>query len=303
VESEAELANLAALAAEMGKAARVALRVNPDVDPKTHVYTTTGKRETKFGVDLERARRVFDEYGSIPSVELVGLHLHLGSPVNTVEPYIASITKALTLIDELGRDGHRVRALNLGGGFGAYYESEEAPTASEYARRIVPLLQDRGLEVLLEPGRSIAANAGIILTRVLYTKASGERQFVIVDASMTELIRPALYGSFHSVWPVMPLDGMLPTLRGGASASDGLQLVDIVGPVCESGDFIAKGRRIPKVSRGELLCVFSAGAYGFVMSSQYNSRPRSPEVLIDGASTRLIRRRETYDDLVGPERL
>ena len=175
--------------------------------------------------------------------------------------------------------------------------------ASEYARRIVPLLEGVGLEVLLEPGRSIAANAGIILTRVLYTKASGDRQFVIVDASMTELIRPALYGSFHFVWPVTPLDGLLPALRGGESHSYGLQLVVIVGPVCESGDFIAKDRRLPKVSRGDLLCIFSAGAYGFVMSSQYNSRPRSAEVLVDGARARLIRRRETYDDLVSPERL
>jgi diaminopimelate decarboxylase len=167
----------------------------------------------------------------------------------------------------------------------------------------VPLLEGRALEVLLEPGRSIAANAGMILTRVLYTKASGERQFVIVDASMTELIRPALYGSFHSVWPVSPRDGILPIHKGGASYSDGLQLVDIVGPVCESGDFIARDRRIPQVSRGDLLCIFSAGAYGFVMSSQYNSRPRSAEVLVDGRSARLIRRRETYDDLVAPERL
>jgi diaminopimelate decarboxylase len=303
IESEAELANLGTLATEARAVARVALRVNPDVDPQTHVYTTTGKRETKFGVDLERARQVFKESARQPGIDLAGIHLHLGSPVNTIEPYVTSITKALGLIDELRQDGHEIRAINLGGGFGAHYEDEEAPPASAYAERIVPLLESRNLEVLLEPGRSIAANAGALLTRTLYTKASGDRQFLIVDAAMTDLIRPALYGSFHFVWPVQPRDGFVPPRRSADLRPEGSVLVDIVGPVCESGDFLAKDRRLPPVSRGDLICVFSTGAYGFVMSSQYNSRPRAAEVLVDSAKAELIRRRETYDDLVAAERL
>jgi len=302
-ESEAELENLAAQAASRGTRARVALRVNPDVDPHTHVYTTTGKRETKFGVDLVRARNVFREFHARPSLDLCGIHLHLGSPVNSVEPYVESITKALALIDQLRDDGFGVRAINIGGGFGAHYDGSEAPPAAAYAERIVPLLVDRGLEVLVEPGRSIAANAGVLLTRTLYTKASGDRQFVIVDAAITELLRPALYGSFHFVWPVRPSGGLTPPSRSHGLSMDGTVLVDVVGPVCESGDFLAKDRRLPPVARGDVLCVFSTGAYGFVMSSQYNSRPRVPEVLVEGDEAKLIRRRETYDDLVVAERL
>ncbi len=303
VESEAELDNLACLAAQRGIRARAALRVNPDVDPHTHVYTTTGKRETKFGVDLERARRAFQMFHGRVGLDLCGVHLHIGSPVNSVAPYVQAIDKALELIDLLRGDGIRIDAINIGGGFGAHYEGSEAPAASVYAERIVPLLRDRNLEVLLEPGRCIAANAGVLLTRVLYTKSSGDRRFIIVDAAITELIRPALYGSFHFVWPVLPADGITPPSRSRDTCAEGAALVDVVGPVCESGDFLAKNRRLPPVERGDLLCVFSAGAYGMVMSSQYNSRPRAAEVLIDGATTRLIRRRETFDDLVALERV
>jgi diaminopimelate decarboxylase len=303
VESEAELHNLASIAAATGKPARAALRVNPDVDPKTHVYTTTGKRETKFGADLERARRAFSECSGRPGVDLCGIHLHIGSPVNTIEPYVESIGKGLALIDELRCDGHSIRAINIGGGFGAHYDGGEAPPALAYAERIVPLLRGRGLTVLLEPGRSIAANAGVLLTRTLYTKASGDRQFVIVDAAITELIRPALYGSFHFAWPVKPKDGAVPPDRRADIHLPESVLVDIVGPVCESGDFLAKDRWLPPVVRGDLVCIFSAGAYGFVMSSQYNSRPRAAEVLVDGEAVQLIRRRETYDDLVAAERI
>jgi len=303
VESEQELGNLAAIAASMGQVAPAALRVNPDVDPKTHVYTTTGKRETKFGVDLERARAVFGAFRGRSGLDLAAIHVHLGSPVNTIEPYVESIQKTLALIDQLRADGHTIRALNIGGGFGAHYEGSEAPAAAEYARAIVPLLAERGLEVLLEPGRSIAANAGILLTQVLYTKASGEREFIIVDAAMTELLRPALYGAFHFAWPVAPAFGQIPGSRSIDEKPDRSQLVDIVGPVCESGDFLAKDRFLPPVSRGDLICIFSAGAYGSVMGSQYNSRCRPAEVLVDGAACRLIRRRETYDDLVAMERV
>jgi diaminopimelate decarboxylase len=312
VESEGELENIGAIARTRGATAtstgipapvRCALRVNPDVDPRTHVYTTTGKRETKFGVDLERARRVFHETRGMAGIDLSALHLHIGSPVNTVEPYVQSIMRALTLVDQLRSDGFEVRAMNIGGGFGAHYDGSEAPPAANYAERIVPLLSNRGLDVLLEPGRSISANAGVLLTRVLYTKQSGDKRFIIVDAGITELIRPALYGAFHFAWPVEPHGGLVPPSRRKDLNVPGSQLVDIVGPVCESGDFLAKDRHLPPVKRGDLICLFSAGAYGFVMSSQYNARPRAAEVLVEGDAARLIRRRETYDDLVAGERI
>lgn len=303
VESEAELENLSRIASRLGYAARAALRINPDVDPHTHVYTSTGKRETKFGVDLERAQRVFREFGGRKGLDLSGLHLHIGSPVNRVEPYIEAIHKTLELIDRLSRDGFEIRVLDIGGGFGAHYDDSEAPPAAAYAEQIVPLLKDRGLRIFLEPGRSIIANAGVLLARTLYTKASGDRQFVIVDAAITDIIRPALYGSFHFAWPARPRGGLIPPRRSASLDLAGTQLVDIVGPVCESGDFLARDRRLPPVERGDLICIFTAGAYGFVMSSQYNSRPRAAEVLIEGDRLRLIRRRETYEDLVAAERL
>jgi len=302
VESEAELANIASIASSAGKTARCALRVNPDVDPHTHVYTTTGKRETKFGVDLDRARRVFRDSADAKGIRLAGIHLHIGSPVNTIEPYVQSITKGLALIDDLRREGFAIEAINLGGGYGAHYDGDEAPPASAYAEHIVPLLRDRDLHVLVEPGRSITANAGVLLTRTLYTKSSGDKEFVIVDAAVNDLLRPALYGAFHFAWPVKPAAGAVPASRSADLAPEGSQLVDIVGPVCESGDFLAKDRHLPPVTRGDLICIFSAGAYGFVMSSQYNSRPRAAEVLVDGDRATLIRRRETYDDLVAAER-
>jgi diaminopimelate decarboxylase len=254
------------------------------VDPHTHVYTSTGKRETKFGVDLARARRVFREFGRRPGLDLCGLHLHIGSPVNRVEPYVEAIHKTLELMDRLSREGFAIRALDIGGGFGAHYDDDEAPPAAAYAERIVPLLSDRVLRVFLEPGRSIIANAGVLLTRTLYTKASGDRHFVIVDAAITDMIRPALYGAFHFAWPVTPRGGMIPSRRSASLSPPGASLVDIVGPVCESGDFLAKDRRLPPIERGDLICIFTAGAYGFVMSSQYNSRPRAAEALVEGES-------------------
>lgn len=302
VESEEELANIACIAEQMGRVARVALRINPDVDPHTHVYTTTGTRETKFGVDLERALRVFDASRETPGVRINGIHLHLGSPVNSVDPYVKSVKKALTLIDELRRAGHEITTLNMGGGFGAHYANDEAPPAIAYAEAVVPILKSHDLQILLEPGRSIAANSGVLLTRVLYRKASGDKAFVIVDAAMTDLIRPALYGAYHFAWPVAPPESLIPPTRDPTVSMPGLELVDIVGPVCESGDFLAKDRRLPPMQGGNLVCIFSAGAYGFTMSSQYNSRPRAAEVLVEGNSARLIRRRENYDDLVAAER-
>ena len=298
VESEAEFENLSGIAAETGATGRAALRVNPDVDPKTHRYTTTGKKETKFGVDLERAERFFAAYGHDDNVALDGIHLHIGSPVYSPGPYVDAITKALGLIDRLRQAGFEVRCLNIGGGYAADYGTDRAPTAAEYAAEIVPLLRGRGLEVILEPGRQISGNAGILLARTLYVKSGGDRRFAIVDAAMTELIRPALYGGFHFIWPVR---SETPPEISADYAPAGSVTMDVVGGVCESADFLAKDRLLPEIQRGDLLAVFTVGAYGFVMSSQYNSRPRAAEVLVEGDAWRVIRRRETYEDLLRPE--
>ncbi len=301
VESESELAVLADIAAARGAAVRAALRINPDVDPRTHRYTTTGMKESKFGVDLERAQAAFDRFGRDPRLRLVGLHLHLGSPVNSIDPYVRALERTLALFDELRSAGFPVDTLDIGGGFGAHYRGDEAPDAAAYAAAIVPLLRGRGLKVILEPGRSIAANAGVLLARVIHVKQSGERRFIILDAGMTELIRPALYEAFHFVWPVRPGEGFVPPARGERVDLSGLVAADVVGPVCETGDFLALDRALPPVQRGDLMAVFSAGAYGMTMASQYNARPRPPEVLVEGERFRFIRRRETYDDLVAPE--
>lgn len=305
IESEAEFENIAALARSRGVVCEATLRVNPDVDPKTHVYTTTGKKETKFGVDLERARAFFRRYGRNEHCRLTAIHLHIGSPVYTVEPYIEAVKRALALIDELAAEGFKVTALNLGGGFGADYTSSQSPLAADYASAIVPLLAghvDRGLRIILEPGRSIVANAGILLTRVQYLKKSGQRHFVIIDGGMHTLIRPALYGSFHFIWPARVARMHVPAKREQEMDLPGLDLCDVVGPICESSDFLAKDRRLPPPVRGDLLAVFSAGAYGMVMASHYNSHPLPAEVLVSGSRATTVRSRETYDDLVNRER-
>ncbi len=303
VESEEELEKLISVARATGKTARAALRINPDVDPHTHVYTTTGKRGTKFGLDLDQVRTAFHDYARAGPVELSGIHLHIGSPVNKLEPYVRAITKTLELIDELRDEGFDIEALNIGGGYGAHYEGCEAPPATGYAACVVPLLTDANLSILLEPGRSIAANAGILLTQTVYVKQTGDRRFIIVDAAMTDLLRPALYGAYHFAWPVWVTEGLVPPHRSPDLKLPGTELADVVGGVCESADFLAKDRWLPPIRRDTLMAIFSAGAYGFSMSSQYNSRPRAAEVLIDGDASRLIRRRETYDDLVAAERL
>jgi diaminopimelate decarboxylase len=302
VESEPELENLIALARQRNKPVRAALRVNPDVDPQTHRYTTTGTRETKFGVDLARARRIFERYGRGTDVRLFGIHLHIGSPVNSVEPYVRAIGRGLDLIDDLRSAGYTIDTIDIGGGFGAHYRATEAPEAVRYAEAIVPLLAGRNLRVLMEPGRAIAANAGILVAKTLYVKDSGDRQFVILDAGMNDLIRPALYEAYHFIWPVRPGPAFAPKARGEDVKFPGTINCDIVGPVCESGDFFAKERALPPVKRGDLIAVFTAGAYGMAMASHYNSRPNPAEVLVEGNSHRVIRRRETYDDLLSAER-
>ncbi len=304
IESEAEFENIVAIARRLQATPRAALRINPDVDPKTHVKTTTGKKETKFGVDLDRARHFFDRYGKDPHVRLSGLHLHIGSPVYTVDPYVEAIHKALGLVEELAANDITIDAIDIGGGFGADYEAGQSPLAADYAARIVPLLKpfkDRGGTVILEPGRSIAANAGVLLTRVQYIKLGGRKKFVIVDTGMNHLVRPAMYESFHFIWPTNVAPQHEPKKRRSQMQMPGLEACDVVGPICESGDTLARDRTLPPVARGDLMCVYSAGAYGMVMASNYNAMPRPPEVLVDGDQATLIRRRETYDDLVSLE--
>ena len=303
VESETEFETIALLAGEAGRQVRTALRLNPDVyDPHTHTYTATGKKETKFGVDIDRAVQFFRAYGRDPHARLDGIHLHIGSPIYSAEPYVEAITKTLDLIARLKAEGFEVRTLDIGGGFAADYEEGASPLAADYAEAIVPLLAGRGLEVILEPGRQIACNAGLLLTRVLYVKKGGERSFAIVDGAMTDLVRPAMYGSEHFVYPARLAEGSPAPRRRCSFAAEGGQKTDVVGGVCESSDFLAKDRVLPALRRGDLLAVFSAGAYGFTMSSQYNSRPRAAEVLVEGDAWRIVRRRETYEDLFATER-
>ncbi len=306
IESEQELENFIRLVREHvpegGVKPRAALRVNPDVDYQTHAFLTTGKRETKFGVDIDRAARVFEKYGNYPSIRLCAVHVHLGTGGKTIDPFVEAVKKALALIDRLREKGQVIEALDLGGGYGADYETQTVPSAQEYAAGIVPLLKGRDLKLILEPGKSISANAGILLTRVLYTKQGGSKKFVIVDAGMNDLIRPSLYDAFHFVWPATVETRFVPSTRSKDPRIEGSEVVDIVGPICEGADFLAKDRPIPPVQRGDLVAVFTTGAYGFTMSSNYNARPRAPEVLVAGDRFQIIRRRETYEDLVALEK-
>lgn len=302
IESEAEIENLIRLAKQQGKYPKVALRVNPDVDPKTHTYTTTGKKENKFGIDIKRARKVFADYGRSKTVKLCAIHIHLGSAGKTVEPYVEAIEKILALIEQLRSDGFTIEAVNIGGGYGADYITAEAPTAADYAAAIVPLLAGKELKLILEPGASIAANAATLVTQVLYLKSSGEKKFVIVDAGMNDLIRPPLYNAFHFIWPTNVNKKFVPPRRDRDLQLAGTEVVDVVGPICESADFFAQDRALPPVKRGDLLSIFTAGAYGFSMASNYNARPRTAEVLVDGEEFTVIRKRETYEDLTSLEK-
>jgi len=306
IESEAEFENISSIAGQMGATAHAALRVNPDVaDPKTHAKTTTGKKETKFGVDIERARRFFGLYGKDEHLKLNAIHLHIGSPIYSPDPYKLAIIKALDLIEELRGEGHTIDAIDIGGGFAADYESGTSPSWINYAETITPLLNSfvaGGGKVILEPGRTISANAGVLLTRVLYVKTGGRKKFVIVDSGMHHLIRPAMYDAFHFIWPTSVTPAQVPQRRQAEMEMSGLEPTDVVGPICETGDSFAKDRSLPPVSRGDLLCVYTAGAYGMVMASNYNAMPRPAEVLVHGDQATLIRTRETYEDLTGPER-
>lgn len=301
VESEAELHNLAAVARSAGKTAGVALRVNPDLPPKTHIKTDTSVKGVKFGLDIDTVLDVARGVVGNPHVRIIGLHMHLGSPILSTKPYQEGVAKGLALIERLREQGHPIGVLNMGGGFGIHYRKQEAQPAHAFAEVIVPAVQKSKCRLVLEPGRFIVGNAGILVSRVLFTKESGGKHFLIQDAAMNDLIRPTLYDSFHRIWPAEPREGLpAPPDDYEADIADTLKQ-DVVGPVCESGDFLAKDRRLPPLKRGDVLATFSAGAYGMAMSSNYNSRPRAAEVLVDGGQHRLIRRRETYEDLIRPE--
>jgi len=302
VESPSELESLGRLTSELGVEARACLRVNPDVDPHTHEYTTTGKEENKFGVDADRIVDLFDATADQPRVRLVGLHVHIGSPVPRVEPYCQAVEVLLRLVDELERRGHRIGVLNLGGGWPVDYRDDEVPPIEDYAQALVPLLETRvqnGLRILLEPGRSILANAGLLLTRVQHVKRGRAKTFVICDGGMNVLLRPALYRAFHFVWPVA-WEGPEPARTEDPQLPE-LEACDVVGPICETGDFLARDRLLPELSRGDLLGVFSAGAYGVSMASNYNDHGRPTEILVDGASATVIAEREPLEALLATE--
>ena len=290
VESSSELQAINDVAASMGVRARVALRINPDIDPKTHPYISTGLKKSKFGIAADRALEEFKLATSLKHIEVVGVHKHIGSQLTEVTPFVEALKKILSLVQQVKAHGTDIRYINIGGGLGITYSDEKPPKPQDLAAAIAPLVQHLGCMLIMEPGRNIVGNAGSLITRILYTKQGEAKRFVIVDAAMNDLIRPSLYGAYHEIRPVQQ--------RFTQAAT---HMVDVVGPVCESGDFLAKDRVLPEVPPGEFLAVMSAGAYGFVMSSNYNSRPRVPEILVRGGEAHLIRARESYEDLIKGE--
>ncbi|CEG53839.1 MULTISPECIES: diaminopimelate decarboxylase [Pseudomonadaceae] len=289
VESTDELERLQQVAAELGKKAPVSLRVNPDVDAGTHPYISTGLKENKFGIDIDNAEAVYARAAELPNLEVVGVDCHIGSQLTSLPPFLDALDRLLALTERLAARGIQIRHLDLGGGLGVRYRDEQPPLAGDYIQAVRQRIEGRGLALVFEPGRSIVANAGVLLTRVEYLKHTAHKDFAIVDAAMNDLIRPALYQAWMNVIAVQPHEG--DTRR-----------YDIVGPICETGDFLAKDRELALVE-GDLLAVCSAGAYGFVMSSNYNTRGRAAEVLVDGDQAFEVRRRESVQELYAGESL
>lgn len=287
LESEQELVAVQECAAELKLTARVSFRVNPDVDPQTHAYISTGLAKNKFGIPIAEGGRVYRAARALANIEIVGVSCHIGSQLTQVSPFIDTVAKLKDFLARLAGDGIEIKYLDIGGGLGIRYHQEEPPLPAEYGAAVREALGDLACTLILEPGRVIVGNAGILVTRVLFTK-SGQKKFIIVDAGMNDLARPSLYDAHH---------GIIPVVKGEA----GTEVADVVGPICETGDFLARGQEVPVVVPGELLAVQSAGAYGFTMSSNYNSRPRVAEVLANGREFHLIRRRETYEDLIRGE--
>jgi diaminopimelate decarboxylase len=290
VESSQELQLINECAKKMGKKAGVALRVNPDVDPETHPYISTGLKRNKFGIDIKKSLEEYRQAKALTHLDIKGVSCHIGSQVTKISPFIDALKRLKRLIRLLWEEGIEIRYLDLGGGLGITYDQEEAPHPSEYARTIIDASKDLKCTFIFEPGRVIVGNAGILVTEVLYTKSNEEKNFVIVDAGMNDLMRPSLYDSYHQIQPVIKKE------RGEIVA-------DVVGPICESGDYLAKGRKIFEFERGELMAVMSAGAYGFSMSSNYNSRGRAPEVLVKNDRFFVVRKREAYADLIRGEEI
>ncbi len=289
-ESEAELALVDALAARKGVMARVALRINPDVNAETHPYISTGLREHKFGIDIRDAGEIYERAKGLPNLSLEGVSFHIGSQILDTDPILEAVDIVLALVERLRAGGVPIRHLDLGGGLGIQYTpADEPPDVREFIGKLHRKLAGQDLTIFVEPGRSIVGEAGVLLTRVLYRKRTGRKEFIVVDAAMTELIRPALYQSHHEIVPLR------------RSPAFGTVVADVVGPVCETGDFLARDREIANVLPGDYLAVCSAGAYGFALASNYNSRPRPPEILVEGGAWRTVRKRETHEDLVRGE--
>ena len=286
VESSMELDVLNDVGQSLGKKVRIAIRVNPDVDPKTHPYISTGMKKSKFGIDIKQAKKEYEYARKLKNLEIVGIHCHIGSQILDVSPYIEAVEKVVELYWDLSKSGFDIKYLDLGGGLGIKYQPDQAnPEPEDLAHAIMPSLKDVKAQIILEPGRSIVGNGGILITQVQFLKDKGHKHFVIVDAGMNDLIRPAIYSAYHHIVPVVERNSKYIK-------------TDVVGPICETGDFLALDREIPYVERGDYLAVLSAGAYGFVMSSQYNARPRACEVLVEKGSVKVIRKRETYEDII-----
>ena len=290
VESETELDRIQQLAESMGKRAAISLRVNPDVDAQTHPYISTGLRDNKFGIDINHALAVYQRAAEMPNIEIVGVDCHIGSQLTSGEPFIDALDRLLLLVDSLQAHGIELKHIDIGGGLGIAYNDEAPPTPSDYLSTVKARLQGRNLKLVVEPGRSIAGQAGILLTQVELIKRTDHKNFVVVDAAMNDLLRPSIYSAWHAIEPVKPDD------------SKEALVCDIVGPICETGDFLGKDR-VLKIVEGDLLAVKSAGAYGFGMSSNYNSRNRCAEVMVDGDQAHRVRRRETIADQLAPESL
>jgi diaminopimelate decarboxylase len=293
VESVAELRDVLELAGSRVPEVPVAVRVNPDVDPETHRYITTGKRENKFGIERAQFAEALALLRDARGVRLAGLHAHIGSQVGSTRPYAEAVDRLLGLVREARQAGFAPEWINAGGGFALSYDGSRVPAFADYAAEILPPLEREGLQLVLEIGRAIVGDAGGLMTRVLYEKPHGDRHLLIIDAGMNDLLRPSLYGAWHQIWPI---DRPPPVL-----GTDSLVRTDVAGPICESSDYFAMDRDLPRVEAGECLLIYDTGAYGFSMASQYNSHPRPAEVLVDGDEVRLIRRRETFEDLVAAE--
>ena len=290
VESEPELAEINRIAKKMKKTVQAALRINPDVPAPTHEYITTGSLKKKFGIDLRTTKQIFKSQKKYPNVKVNGVHIHIGSQITEGAPFVGALKKVVAFIEELKSEGVKIEYLDIGGGLGIIYKDENPQTAQNYADKILPILEKTGLKIIMEPGRFIVGNAGIFVTEVVYVKDNGVKKFVIVDGGMNDLIRPMLYDAYHEIVPVKK-----------TSASK--VKVDVVGPICESGDFFAHDRLLPKVNKGDLLAIMSAGAYGYVMASNYNVRGRVPEVMVKGSKFEVVRERETFKDLMKGEKI